>query len=260
MPHGWIADEKFKVFTGSRTLNIPNSRYIAVWLDVKVGCETRFNKAQMDIMNHVAKRQDDLVFSCAIYPDDKTKLSIHLFHLQSDQGWKQIGHFYYSSTTDFSGLSPFERGQIGESLGSIFTARLLHENRSDFFPELNAELFFIDECVVPRENVKLSYSLERWIPDAIFQVFSNPNPTKLNYEYNPKKVVYIEVKTGKYAKFERWQMDDILLYSKSPNSIIFYCEILPNASKDSINITVKQLIDSQWKTVGIFNYADFPFT
>ncbi|MGA2918343.1 hypothetical protein [Methanoregula sp.] len=258
MPYGWIADEKFKVFTRSDSSNFQNDRYVAVWLDILVGEEAAFDKAKMDIMNYVSKRQDDLVFSCFVHSDfDQSKLSFQFYYLQPDFGWKKIMTQIYSSNSDFNQLSPFERGQIGEALGNIFTERLLYMDRSSFFPELKNENLLIEECILTRRCEKTLNSMNSWIPDAVFQVFSNPDPGELKYEFNPKKFVYVEVKTGKSAKFERWQKEEIIQYSKFPDSIVLFCEVIPDSITEAIKLNVKKLIDEEWKTIKTFKYSDF---
>ena len=249
--YGWIPDEKFKVFTNE-------GRYTAVWLDIKVGLDSFFDKAIIDTMNYVAKRPDDLVFSCVFYPDfENQKINIHLYHLHPDKGWEKIATFTYSSTQDFNLLSPYERGQIGEALGTIFAKGLLISDRFVFFPELNNDPLFVENCVFPRRSEMIKISRESWIPDAIFQIFSNPDASELKYEFTPKKVVYIEVKTGKNAKLERYQKDDIFQYSKLQDTIVLLCEILHDSSTNTIKLTLKKMLDGEWKTIKTFNYSDF---
>ncbi len=258
MPFGWIADEKFKVFTSDGSDEIPNIRYTAVWLDIRVGKDAIFEKAKVDIMNFVSRRPDDLVFSCLIYPDDaQAKINLQLYRLQPDIGWKCITTFSYSSSQDFTHLSPFERGQIGESLGTIFAERFLYSERSRLFPNIENENLYIEECLFSRGNENFSHPSNSWVPDATFQVFSNPSPIELIYEFTPKKTAYIEVKTGKNAKFERWQKEDIIRYSKSPNSIVLFCEVLPDPSTHTLRLNMKRRFDEKWKTIQTYYYSDF---
>jgi hypothetical protein len=257
--HGWIADEKFKVFTESSTTHIPNPRYTAVWLDIKIGLDASFDKAKIDTMNFVSKRLDDLVFSCNIYPDfKKEKLIINLYNLHSDKGWEKIAIFTYSSNGDFNELSPYERSQIGEALGNIFSRRLLSTHRATFFPELNNDPLFIEDCVVPRRDSTISdITMENWVPDAIFQVFANQNASELKYEFSPKKYVFIEVKTGKYARFERYQKDDMLQYSELSDTVVLFCEVIPEKLTNLIKLNMKKLDSGKLKLIDTVTYSDF---
>jgi len=257
--HGWIADEKFKVFTESGTTNVLNSRYTAVWLDIKIGLDSSFDKAKMDTMNFVSKRPDDLVFSCNIYPDfKKEKLMITLYHLYPDKGWEKIATFTYSSNNDFNELLPYERSQIGEALGNIFSRRLLSTYRATIFPELNNDPLFIEECVIPRRFSEIhDISMDNWIPDAIFQVFVNQNASELKYEFNPKKYVFVEVKTGKYARFERYQKDDMQRYGELSDTIVLFCEVTSEKLTNTIKLNMKKIDSGKLKFIDTFTYSDF---
>jgi hypothetical protein len=260
MRYGWIADEKFKVFT--ITADKENNRYKAIWLDVKVGKDAFFEKEKRDIMNFVCKRPDDFVFSCFVDSDPKLgKFHLQWHYLQPDLGWKKVHSVFYSNDEGFNNLSPSERGEIGEALGKIFTKRLLNDERATLFPE------FITESLLIESGFPLNYSaysnnsastMERWEPDAVFQVFTNSDDVELKYEFHPKKNVFVEVKTGKNAKFERWQKEDIIQYDKLPNSFVFFCEILPDVSTSIFRINFKKLNNDEWRTFKTYHYYDFP--
>jgi len=209
-------------------------------------------------MNFVSRRPDDLVFSCLVFPDyEHAQLKLQLYLLQPDIGWKPITTFNYSNDSDFNELSPGERGQIGESLGIIFTKRFLYEDRFTIFPELKTGNILIEECVFARGSDRPIHSFNSWVPDATFQIFSNPDPVELSYEFNPKKFVYTEVKTGKSAKFERWQKEEMIQYNQLPNSIALFCEVLPNSSEHTIKMNVKRMSDGEWRTSKTYHYSDF---
>ena len=252
-----------------------NSSYI-VWLDIKLGADAFFEKEKRDIMNYIiSKKPDNIVLSCNIIVDKKqSKLSLQFYLLQLGTGWKKLNKFFYSSLSDFNTLSSSERGEIGESLGKIFAKRLINDNYRMFFPEFERDFLRIEEGIsfdftkslfglynIPDSHWELTNTVNSWEPDAIFQILTNPDSNELKYESFPKKIVYLEVKTGKHARFMRWQKNDTEALSYLSNHMVLFCHIIP---EDTVNFESKLKLnfkilnkEGNWETMKLFYYSDF---
>jgi hypothetical protein len=280
--YGWIPDEKFKVnaykeIPGIYT-PIPYMPDYLVWLDIKWGENAFFEKEKRDIMNwKIWKNPDNIVLSCYMTVNkNQSKINLQFYLLQLGKGWKKINQVFYSSLSDFNDLSTSERGEIGESLGKIFAKRLLYENRSLFFPEFDKDFLRIEDDIsidcsgAVAKNYEIPnthwerVNIDSWIPDTILQVLTNPDNIELKYETFPKKIVYLEVKTGKNARLMRDQKNDIEAMSHVSNFIMLVCSILPEYIQKSESQLVRKLIlnfqmvkEGKWETIKKNYYSDF---
>ena len=272
--YGWIPDEKFKVKTSS--MGAPN--YI-VWLDLKFGEEDFFEKEKRDIMNWMLSENPSYRILSGYITVDKVSIQNN-FAILCITTWQRLEKdqpVFYSSVSDFNDLSTSERGEVGESLGKIFTKRLLYEHQSFFFPDIGKDFLRLEEGVsidfsktppkyfaVPETHWERLNTADSWMPDTTLQVLSNPDKTELKYEMIPKKIVYLEVKTGKNARLERYQQNDIEAMSHAINFIILVCHIIPDYIDKSKSTMVSKLVisfqivkDGGWGNLTKFYYSDF---
>ena len=282
--YGWIADEKFKISVydknpGQYPSILPE--YV-IWLDIKFGDDTFFEKEKRDIMNWMIwKNPNYFVLSCHVtFDKNQSKISLQYYTLVLGKGWIKSKHFYYSSLSDFDSFSAQEKGEFGEALGKIFGKRLLFENRTLFFPEFNEEFLRIEDGIsidcskrepsyyeIPDSNRVTDQRrmiFSGWVPDNIFQVLTSPDNTQLKYETFPKKIVFLEIKTGKNARFERNQKNDIETMSYDSNCIVLLCSIIPEYIETSESKLVRKFIlnfqmmkNCEWKAIQKYYYSDF---
>ena len=284
-PITWTPDYKFKI-VGKE---FPNSDYqMRIW--VKIIFNESLDMDQKDIMCSFLQHQNqneikNVILSCIIIPDLKqSRIAFHYYLLRDSKGWIRLKTYYYigfkksgtpqsnehnskeSEKITFKDLLSLERGLLGESIGEIFTNRLFIEYKSSFFPELLNELIKI-ESGTPRYHTELSQMIraesqlyfESWQPDLIFQVLSNVNANDLIFELKPKKIVWVEVKTGKNATFERSQKENMERSSLIQGLIILYCNILPESSDTNLTIRFSLVrFNSEWKNCTQYFYSDFP--
>ena len=241
LPFGWIPDLKYKILTKKpEDLQFQYPQKRNVWVDVKIGDDADFQKEKKDIMSFMSLNPENIVISCFIILDEKqSKLILKFYWMQCRKGWTKIKEYIYSSISEFDKFKSAERGDIGESLAKIFTKRLLLEERAQLFPEYEKEFINIEEGIsLDYTNPNRRYfspepfqhtrnTQQSWIPDAIFQLLANTNLFDLKFELKPKKLVWLEVKTGKEAKLERWQRNDIEYLNENPFNILLLC---PNGS------------------------------
>jgi hypothetical protein len=269
---GWIPDLKYKILTKKpEDLQFLYPQKRNVWIDVKIGDDADFQKEKKDIMSFMSLNPENIVISCFIIPDAKqSKLILKFYWMQSRKGWTKIKEYIYSSISEFDNLTSAERGDLGESLAKIFTKRLLLEKRAQLFPEYEGEFIKIEEGIsLDYTNPNRRYfspelfqhaknTHQSWIPDAIFQLLTNINPFDLKFELKPKKFVWLEVKTGKEAKLERWQRNDIEYLNENPFNILLLCQISPDCENSKLKLTFSKMQeDSNWKKIGEYSYTDF---
>jgi hypothetical protein len=273
--HGWLPDEKFKISSTEKTTDLQTPHLFGyqkiVWLDIQVGEHAFVEKEKREVMNFISKKSNQIVISCFITADkNQSKFSLRFYLLETKSGWKKINELFYSSKSDFNNLTTSERGEIGEALASIFAKRLLYENRAVFFPEFEKEFLRIEEgiCIDCSDSEPIRVSLllppnfftdlSSWQPDTTFQILANPDVLDLKYEFFPKKIVFLETKTGKNARLERGQQSNAELYSQMPNIIVLFCQILPDNSESKLVLNFKIMRDGRnWETIKTFYYSDF---
>lgn len=119
-------------------------------------------------------------------------------------------------------------------------------------------------CEVPETHWERLNTADSWMPDTTLQALTNPNKIELKYEMFPKKIVYLEVKTGKNARLERYQQNDIEAMSHASNFIILVCYIVPDYIDKPKSKLVHKLIisfqivkDGGWGNLTKFYYSDF---
>jgi hypothetical protein len=273
--NGWLPDVKFKIFSTEKMPDLQTTQLFGyqkiVWLDIQVGEDSFVEREKREVMNFISKNSNQIVISCLLIADkNQSKLSLQFYLLQPNTGWKKLTKFFYSSKSDFNNLTSSERGEIGEALASIFAKRLLYENRSAFFPEFDKEFLRIEEGIgidySASERIHYSLllppnfytNLSSWEPDATFQILTNPDVHDLKYEFFPKKIAFLEAKTGKNSRFERSQQSDAELYNRMPNIIVLFCQILPENSESKLALNFKIMKDGRnWETIKTFYYSDF---
>lgn len=281
---GWIPDAKFKIHTNSdadKRKFFYNVSKI-VWLEVSIDADIA--KSKKDIMSFVSQKPENIVLICFFNEDKKgSKLILRFYLIQGKNGWKKIKEYYYTSfrnvrsneeneenknskIIEFKDLSPREKGEIGEAIANILTNRILLEGKSLFFPE--KDIIRIEDQVSayldnPSQTI-FSYQTNNmnifgsWEPDGIFQVLTSSDPFDSISKVNQKKIVYLEVKTGKNARFERTQLSDMENISKIQNFIVLFCQVFPE-TKYSILIFNFFIVksDSDWKLIKQYYYSDF---
>ncbi|MFZ0674222.1 MAG: hypothetical protein WB811_01675 [Methanoregula sp.] len=262
-PITWIPCAKYKILIKNGFILSDTEQ--RVWFEIIF--DKTIEKDQKDVMKSVIQDPKSVVLSCLVIPEyNNFKIGFHFYVLRDDNGWKKIKDYYYygfknshmdnqdsgnTGLIGFDDLSSPEKGLLGESLGHIFARRLLIENKTHFFPLFEKEVIRI-------EKLRYYTVSQSWEPDISFQILTNVDPIDLTLELIPKKHVCVEVKTGRNARFERFQKDDMQNSSLKSNLIILCCNILPDSSNSKLNVLFQQVqYKSAWATVGQYYYKDF---
>jgi len=119
-----------------------------------------------------------------------------------------------------------ERLKFGVALAKIFTKRLLDEERALLLPEYTKESIKI-ELGLP-ENFSLS-GIEGlpfgWIPDLKFKILTK-KLNDLQFQYPQKRNVWVDVKIGDDADFQKEKKDIMSFMSLNPENIVISCFII----------------------------------
>ena len=263
IPISWTPDAKYKIMIGKSGIQSFNDQKI--WL--KIIYDDVFEKDQKDIIDQTIRTLNNnqfvdpknIALSCLAIPESQNQaFGFHFYILKELSGWKRIKSYYYSgfSVSDFKiknpdsknvtreeiikfkNFSSREKGELGESLTDIFARRLINENKPLFFPDLKENFIKIENEKIRNtsdEYYKIITELQgdnrfrTWDPDIQFHILANSNPFDLMYEIYPKKLVWIEVKTGKNARFERSQELDMEHFSQNLDLFVIYCNVLPDS-------------------------------
>jgi len=292
IPISWTPDAKYKIIIGKSGIQSFNDQKI--WL--KIIYDDIFEKDQKDIIDQTIRTLNNnqfidlknIALSCLVIPEPQNQaFGFHFYILKELSGWKRIKSYYYSgfSVSDFKiknpdiknvtgeeiikfkNFSSRENGELGESLTDIFARRLIHENKPLFFPDLKENFIKIENEKIRNtsdEYYKIITELQgnnrsgTWDPDIQFHILANSNPFDLMYEIYPKKLVWIEVKTGKNARFERSQELDMEHFSQNLDLFVIYCNVLPDSSNLKLNLCFKRVQKGErWKDLAQHSYTDF---
>jgi len=292
IPISWIPDAKYKIMIGKTWP--PSFNDQKVWL--KIIYDEVFEKDQKDIIGQTIRDLNNNQFidpknvalSCLVIPEpENLVIGFHFFIMRDLNGWKKIQSHYYTGFSgsnshsrdidktnrsdreviNFKDLSSREKGEVGESLGNIFARRMIIDNKQSFFSDLDESFIKIEDEKIRNtsdEYYKIITKLRgdtrfgTWDPDIRYHILANSNPFDLMFEIYPKKIVWIEVKTGKNARFERSQETDMECISQNSDLLVIYCNVLPDSSNFKLNLCFNQVQNrGKWKELMQYSYTDF---